>query len=185
MEKQCACLKARAVFLRVDHPPPFSVEASEGVESWRSWDRASWYISIVKPSRCKIFEFIEYHSTGFGRSFCPSSGAQDCTYSIKYMSYRLVDCLLASSQRTCMACTWCCVESWTPDDGRKDRPKHVEWYPINSKIVHVVGFTIEKRVEPYLYSLSGPLWPVLGCTFTFLLTYWLRKKRCYRKWLPD
>jgi hypothetical protein len=36
-----------------------------------------------------------------------------------------------------------CVQSWTPDDRRKDRPKHVEWYIINSKIVHLVGFTIE------------------------------------------
>jgi len=36
-----------------------------------------------------------------------------------------------------------CVQSWTPDDGRKDRPKHVEWYSINSKIVHLVDFTIE------------------------------------------
>ena len=36
-----------------------------------------------------------------------------------------------------------CVESWTPDDGRKDRPKHVEWYSVKSKIVHLIGFTIE------------------------------------------
>ena len=35
------------------------------------------------------------------------------------------------------------VQSWTPDDGRKDRPKHVEWHLINSKIVHLVSFTIE------------------------------------------
>ena len=35
------------------------------------------------------------------------------------------------------------VQSWTPDDGRKDRPKHVEWYSVNSKIVHLIGFTIE------------------------------------------
>jgi len=34
-----------------------------------------------------------------------------------------------------------CVQFWTPDDGRKDRPKHVEWYSINSNIVHLVGFT--------------------------------------------
>ena len=26
------------------------------------------------------------------------------------------------------------VQSWTSDDGRKDHPKHVEWYSINSKI---------------------------------------------------
>jgi len=35
------------------------------------------------------------------------------------------------------------VQSWTPDDGRKDRPKHVKWYSIDSKIVHLVGFTVE------------------------------------------
>ena len=33
-----------------------------------------WPISIVKPTRCTIFEFIEYHSTCFGLSFRPSSG---------------------------------------------------------------------------------------------------------------
>jgi len=55
----------------------------------------NFHISIVKPTRCTIFEFIEYHSTCFGRSFRPSSGVRDCTYSIRYMSYRLVDCLLA------------------------------------------------------------------------------------------
>jgi hypothetical protein len=37
------------------------------------------------------------------------------------------------------------VQSWTPDDRRKDRPKHVEWYSINPKIVHLVGFTIEMK----------------------------------------
>jgi hypothetical protein len=36
-----------------------------------------------------------------------------------------------------------CVQSWTPDDGRQERPKHVEWYSINSNVVHLVGFTIE------------------------------------------
>jgi len=36
-----------------------------------------------------------------------------------------------------------CVQSWTPDDGRKDHPKHVEWYSVNLKIVHLVGFTVE------------------------------------------
>jgi hypothetical protein len=35
------------------------------------------------------------------------------------------------------------VHFWSPDDGQKDRPKHVEWYSINSKIVHLVDFTIE------------------------------------------
>jgi len=48
----------------------------------------------------QFFEFVEYHSTHFGRSFHPSSGVQDCTYSIRYMSYRFVDCLLVG-MRSC------------------------------------------------------------------------------------
>jgi hypothetical protein len=124
---------------------------------WRSWDRASWYLSTVKPTRCIIFEFIEYHSTSFGQSFRPSSGVQDCTHSIKYMSYRLVDCLLAGTRRNDFLLMpaskqstnlydiylMLCVQSWSPDDGRKDCPKHVKWYSISSKIVHLVGFIIE------------------------------------------
>ena len=55
-------------------------------------------ISIVKSTRCTNFEFIEYHSTCFGRSFRPSSGVQDCTRIIRYMSYRLVDCLVVGTR---------------------------------------------------------------------------------------
>ena len=58
------------------------------------------------------------------RSFRLSSGVQDCTYSVRYMSYRLVDCLLAGTR-------WKCKHF------------HVEWYSMNSKIMHLVGFTIE------------------------------------------
>ena len=57
--------------------------------------RRNFYISIVKPTRCIIFEFIEYRSSCFRRSFRPSSGVLGCTHSIRYMSYRLVDCLPA------------------------------------------------------------------------------------------
>jgi len=126
---------------------------------WRLWDRASSYISMVKPTRCTIFEFTEYHSTCFGRSFRPSSEVQDCTHSIRYMSYSLADCLLkgmrwnsmefhpvpASKQSTNLYDIYLmlCVQSCTPDDGRKDRPKHVEWYSVKSKIVHLVVFTIK------------------------------------------
>jgi len=58
-------------------------------------------ISIVKPTRCtisQIYFVLEQHSTCFGRSFRPLSGVQDCTCSIRYMSYRFCGCLLASSR---------------------------------------------------------------------------------------
>jgi len=65
--------------------------------------------------------------------------------------------LLASRQQYLFdICMLLYVQSWTPDDGRKDRPKHVECY---SKIkwnkfdtlVHLVGFTIQiyYDAQPY------------------------------------
>jgi hypothetical protein len=55
-------------------------------------------ISIVKPIRClcfsKIFILVK-HSTCFGRSSRPSSGAQDSTYSNRHMSDRYGYLLLA------------------------------------------------------------------------------------------
>jgi len=37
-----------------------------------------------------------------------------------------------------------CVPYWTPDDGQKTSPKHVEFYSKNKfeKLVHLVGFII-------------------------------------------
>ena len=71
------------------------------------------------------------------------------------MSYQVADCLLAgvpaSKQSTNPYDIYLilCVQSWTPDDGRKDRPKHVVWHSINSKIVHLVGFSIEICTVPW------------------------------------
>jgi len=54
--------------------------------------------------------------------------------------------LLASRQQYLFdKCLLLYVQSCTPDDGRKDRPKHVECHSkINKfdKLVHLVGFTI-------------------------------------------
>ena len=61
------------------------------------------------------------------------------------------------------------AQSWTPDDGRKDRPKHVEWYSINSKIcvsscfyyriVHVSVFLQTKQIlESHIRCFVLTLW---------------------------
>ena len=39
----------------------------------------------------------------------------------------------------------------------KDRPKHVEWYSINSEIVHLVGFTIESTEVLEIRSMRAEL----------------------------
>jgi hypothetical protein len=68
---------------------------------------------------------------------------------IQHQVYVILVSWLLASGHAAPACKQCdiylilYVQSWTPDDERKDRPKHVEWYSINSKNVHIVGFTIE------------------------------------------
>jgi hypothetical protein len=52
---------------------------------------------LIAASSCVVHLNLNY-STGFGRSFRPSSGVQDCTYIISYMSYRLADCMLAGTR---------------------------------------------------------------------------------------
>ena len=72
----------------------------------------------------QIYFILEWHSTCFGRSFCPSSGVQDCTYCNQ--TYTAV-CLLGSRKQYLFEkCLLLYVQSLTPDDGRKNRPKHVE-----------------------------------------------------------
>jgi len=78
-----------------------------------------------------IYFIWKWHSTCFGRSFRPSSGVQDCTYSNRHLSNRYC-CLLASGyplasrqQNLYDIYLMLYVESSTPDDERKDRPKHV------------------------------------------------------------
>ena len=55
-------------------------------------------IPIVKPTRCTSVSnlfILERRTTCFGRSFHPSSGVQDCTYSNRHLSNRYC-CLLAN-----------------------------------------------------------------------------------------
>ena len=91
----------------------------------------------------QIYFILEWHSTCFGRYFRPSSGVQDCTYSNQT---DIAVCLLASRQQYLFdKCLLQYVQSYTPDDGRKDRPKYVECYSKVNKfdtLVHLVGFTV-------------------------------------------
>jgi len=68
-----------------------------------------------------------------------------------YMSYRFADILLASCQQTCMTYTIAVCIVKTPDDGRRNCPKHVDFYSKNKfeKLVHLVGFII--RIHIYMF----------------------------------
>ena len=59
------------------------------------------------------------------------------------------------------------VQSWTPDDGRKDRPKHVECHSKRNKIIWYIGasswFFHRKRLKLHK--------PVIGCLWNVLATW--------------
>jgi hypothetical protein len=92
----------------------------------------------------QMHEYLKFilfwnNSTYFVRSFRPSSGVQNCTYSNRH----LFDIHLLLY-----------VQSWTPDDRWKGRPKHVELFQNKSKfetLVHLIDFTIEiyYDAQPY------------------------------------
>jgi len=67
------------------------------------------YFSIVKQTICTIFR-VYWKSLYMFRTVFPS-----IIRSSMYISYRLVDCMLACpvacSQLTCMTYTWCCMYS--------------------------------------------------------------------------
>ena len=64
------------------------------------------------------------------------------------ISYRFADSLLAGSGRNCSSIlillALLCLPWETPDDGRRNCPKHVKFYSKNKfeKFVHLVGFII-------------------------------------------
>jgi hypothetical protein len=83
-----------------------------------------WFISYSTTNKMHLFLklfILVKHSTCFGRSFRPSSGAQDCTYSNRHMSdsccYLLANGdemelqfhLVPVSSSSCLACTCCCM----------------------------------------------------------------------------
>jgi len=86
--------------------------------------------------QCLKFILLKQHSTCFGRSFRPSSGVKDCTYFNRHMSDRY--CWLLNSKQSAVSdiCLLQYVQSLTPDDGRIDRPKHVDFYSNKINLRH-------------------------------------------------
>ena len=90
-------------------------------------------------TKCVVIIFIKYnqqdasfhnlfisvrHSTCFTQFFRPSSGAQNCTYSFRYWSDKYLTLY---------------VQFWVPDDGRKNRLKHVECLTEINKLWNVAS----------------------------------------------
>ena len=98
--------------------------------------------SKLQPTRCNVSWFIYFYrrSTSFRRFLRPSSGAHNCTYSFRYcqpilLLAAIVDEMeLVSSISSTIAASssigWqylkLYVQLCAPDDGRRNRLKHVQ-----------------------------------------------------------
>jgi hypothetical protein len=118
---------------------------------------SSNWILIIQPTKCINFSylFLEQNSTCFGRFLCPSSGVFHCTHSKDICHTGLLTVFEQDQDGTSWSCSQAvtkpvrhapllCVQWKTPDDGQRNCPKHVEFYPKNKfeKLVHLVGFII-------------------------------------------
>jgi hypothetical protein len=106
------------------------------------------YFSIIKPTSCTIF-LVYWISLYMFRTIFPSIIRSSRLYTQHQVYVIQISWLLASghemelqfhlvpaskqSSNLYDIYLMLCVQSWTPDDRQKDRPKHVEWYSINSK----------------------------------------------------
>jgi hypothetical protein len=111
-------------------------------QKWNTWANNLWWnifitlnLTFIGPCIANIFS--EYNqkdatfhnfiisvrrSTWFRRFFCPLSGAQNCKYSVRYLSDQYCYQPLARSDKYLTLY----VQFWAPDYGRKNRLKRVE-----------------------------------------------------------
>jgi len=142
---------------------------------------------------------LEWHSACFGQSFRPLSGVQDCAYGNRHLSNRY-GCLLASKQAAvfdrhlsnrygCLLaskqaavfdkCLLLYAQSWTPDNGRKDCPKHAEcrskikliWYIGASSWFYYTGSSkkMDRIWNPYNFKSTRRIYTfgILKCSEKF------------------
>jgi len=127
------------------------------VRIWHSEDRASWYILITKWTRCTNFPnlFLEWNSTCFEQSLCPSSEVQHCIHS-----------------KTCVTYTYCSVYS----AGLLMMDRDCSFHSKNKfeKLVHLIGFVIKSYVRSSAKTLVNSISSrcSINCNAIFPTIHW-------------
>jgi len=110
--------------LQMIYSYPKETTHTEGVWIQRAADN-TYSLSNYKlqPTRCNFYWFIYFYrrSTCFRRFLRPSSGAHNCTYILSSASSKV-----AASSNIGWQYLKLYVQMCAPDDGRRDRLKHVK-----------------------------------------------------------
>jgi hypothetical protein len=148
-----------------------------------SWDCTSWYISIVKAIWCSFFFKVKLNVT-VHVSVSLSVHHQESKTVLTALGIchtgMMEHLVPTSKQATNLYDVYLklYVQSWTPDVGRRDRPKHVEWYLINLKKLWV-----------WLVFYWNSQWVCESCVWNFNTTFFqclggkLLNHWCL-KWVP-
>jgi len=142
------------------------------------WEVCDQFL-VTKPSRCTNFSnlFLERNSTCFRQFLCPSSGVFHCTHSNGICYTGLLTACEEERDGTAVSSWSCsqavskpvwhipllCVQRKIPDDGRRNCPKHVEFYCKNKfeKLMHHVGFII-RNLTRCTVTWTSNLWSMLS-----------------------
>jgi hypothetical protein len=123
------------------------------------WPCIVTHFFILRPTRCTNFGnlFLAWNSTCFREFVCPSSGVYSLYTQQLYISYKYVDSFRAVAYTparklpTNLCDIYHCwvYSEWTPEDGQRNCPKHVDFHAKNkfAKFVHLVGLIKKKDVN--------------------------------------
>ena len=76
----------------------FCCTINRNILMWRSWDRASWYISIVKPTRCTLFPSLLNITLHVSDGFSVHHQESKTVHTASGICHSFVDCLLAGTR---------------------------------------------------------------------------------------
>ena len=83
------------------------------------------YFSVIKPTICTIFR-VYWKSLYMFRLSVHHKEFNVYIIQVSWLHASVPPSMQSSNLYDIYLML--CVQSWTPDDGRKDRPKHVEWF---------------------------------------------------------
>ena len=102
-----------------------------------------------------LFISVKY-STCFRQFLRPSSGAQKCVYSIRYCVKPLLlpATTVAGSSKDLTKYRMLYTQFWAPDDGRRNRLKHVEHFTEINKLCNVASCWLYLKI--YIVFINKP-----------------------------
>ena len=128
-----------------------------------------YYFSTTNKMHLFLKLFILVKRSAFGRSFRPSSGAQNCTYSNKHMSNSCCYLLLTASTSSCLTYACAVLSSWwwteRPSETRRAFYKNKQF----EKQLHLVGCS--RRI--YYHARTYKRQKYYMKYLLFNVSYWL------------